>query len=332
MGRSDDIPAFEGFFDYSKIVAGSSILAADLICKKDHNIVLNWMGGLHHAKKAQASGFCYINDIVLSILHLLETYDKVLYVDIDVHHGDGVQEAFWTTNRVMTVSFHLYDPENHFFPGTGDLSELGDGEGRHYSLNVPLKAGCTDTTYKQVFESIMDRVFDYYRPDVVFLQCGADSLIGDILGQFNLSILGHAEAVSYIVNKGYPVILSGGGGYVPENVARCWAFESSLMLGKPIGGTLPDDLVYMNEYTDQEFFYNPPNYHNIKRDMNQSSDIVDIIKTCAKAMPPSMANPSIQDRFMSSHGKEVIDMIKKQHYILDSESEEEMIYEFEIIL
>lgn len=313
-------------------MAGSSILAADLICKREHDIVLNWMGGLHHARKSMASGFCYINDIVLSIMHMLETYDKVVYIDIDVHHGDGVQEAFWTTNRVMTVSFHLYDPENHFFPSTGDIDEIGEFAGKNYSINVPLKAGCSDATYKKVFETIIDKVFDYYRPDAVFLQCGADSLIGDSLGQFNISILGHAEAVNYVVKKGYPTILSGGGGYVPENVARCWAYESSVVLGKRIDENLPDNLVYSHEYSDKRFFYNPENTFGITKDSNRSSDISAIIEACYKAMPSSMANPAIHNRNMIKMDDMDYNLSKKHKFILDSESEEEIQYEFEIII
>jgi histone deacetylase 1/2 len=133
------------------------------------DIAINWAGGLHHAKKAEASGFCYINglslssfpihslwphlysDIVLGILELLRYHPRVLYVDIDVHHGDGVEEAFYTTDRVMTASFHKY---GEFFPGTGDLKDIGYNKGRNYSVNVPLRDGINDENYKSVFEPV----------------------------------------------------------------------------------------------------------------------------------------------------------------------------------
>ena len=108
---SCDIPAFPGFYEHSKLVAGSSLLAAELVAQGRHDVVLNWMGGLHHARKSKASGFCYVNDCVLAIVRLLHTFQRVLYIDIDVHHGDGVEEAFLISNRVMTLSFHQYDPE-----------------------------------------------------------------------------------------------------------------------------------------------------------------------------------------------------------------------------
>ncbi|KAH8035412.1 hypothetical protein HPB51_005136 [Rhipicephalus microplus] len=111
------------------------------------DIAINWSGGLHHAKKFEASGFCYVNDIVIAILELLKYHPRVLYIDIDIHHGDGVQEAFYLTDRVMTVSFHKYG--NYFFPGTGDMYELGAESGRYYSVNVPLKEGIDDASYFQ---------------------------------------------------------------------------------------------------------------------------------------------------------------------------------------
>lgn len=112
------------------------------------DIAINWAGGLHHAKKREASGFCYINDIVLAILELLRTYSRVLYIDIDCHHGDGVEEAFYTTDRVLTCSFHKF---GEYFPGTGTVSDIGMGKGLGYSLNVPLRDGLTDDGLKKVF-------------------------------------------------------------------------------------------------------------------------------------------------------------------------------------
>ena len=100
----------------------------------------------YHAKKCEASGFCYTNDIVLAILEMLKYYPRVLYLDVDVHHGDGVEEAFYLTDRVMTVSFHQYGEE--FFPGTGSIDSVGEGKGKYYSVNVPLKVGIDDDTYQ----------------------------------------------------------------------------------------------------------------------------------------------------------------------------------------
>ena len=114
FGVGDDCPIFDGLFQYCSLYTGASLDAARKLCNKQADIAVNWSGGLHHAKKSEASGFCYINDIVLAILQLLRHHPRVLYIDIDVHHGDGVEQAFWSTDRVLTVSFHKYDKEMFF--------------------------------------------------------------------------------------------------------------------------------------------------------------------------------------------------------------------------
>ena len=114
----EDCPVFDGLYEFCQLSSGGSVASAVKLNKQSADIAINWAGGLHHAKKSEASGFCYVNDIVLAILELLKYHQRVLYIDIDIHHGDGVEEAFYTTDRVMTVSFHKY---GEYFPGTGDL-------------------------------------------------------------------------------------------------------------------------------------------------------------------------------------------------------------------
>lgn len=179
-------------------------------------------------------------DIVLGILELLRHKERVLYVDIDVHHGDGVEEAFYTTDRVMTVSFHKY---GEYFPGTGELRDVGVGKGKYYAVNFPLRDGINDDSYKNIFEPIIQHVMDWYRPGAVVLQCGGDSLSGDRLGCFNLSMKGHANCVRFVKSFGLPVLVLGGGGYTMRNVARTWAYETGLLVGQDLAPTLP-----YNEY------------------------------------------------------------------------------------
>lgn len=202
--------------------------------------MINWSGGLHHAKKREASGFCYTNDIVLAILELLRTHSRVLYIDIDVHHGDGVEEAFYTTDRVMTCSFHKF---GDFFPGTGDLNDIGMKRGKKYAVNVPLRDGIDADTFGSIFRPVIQHIMDWYRPGAVVLQCGADSLAGDKLGCFNLSMQGHANCVAFVRSFGVPLMCVGGGGYTVRNVARTWTYETGLLLGKELSADLP-----FNEY------------------------------------------------------------------------------------
>ena len=142
--------------EYCQTYTGGSISGAARINQGCSDIVLNWSGGMHHAKKGEASGFCYVNDIVLAILELLKVHPRVLYIDIDIHHGDGVEEAFYLTNRVMTLSFH--QSGGAFFPGTGHLNDLGAKSGTNYSLNFPLLAGMDDASYESIFKPVVAKV------------------------------------------------------------------------------------------------------------------------------------------------------------------------------
>ncbi|OAA47942.1 histone deacetylase RpdA/Rpd3 [Metarhizium rileyi] len=247
----DDCPVFDGLFEFCGISAGGSMEGAARLNRQKCDIAVNWAGGLHHAKKCEASGFCYVNDIVLGILELLRFMKRVLYIDIDVHHGDGVEEAFYTTDRVMTVSFHKY---GEYFPGTGELRDIGVGQGKNYSVNFPLRDGITDDTYKSIFEPVIESVMKYYQPEAVVLQCGGDSLSGDRLGCFNLSMDGHANCVNYVKSFGLPTLVLGGGGYTMRNVARTWAYETGVLVGQEMDRTLPYNEYY--EYYAPDFELN----------------------------------------------------------------------------
>jgi histone deacetylase 1/2 len=165
----------------------------------------------------------FVNDIVLGILELLKFHQRVLYIDIDIHHGDGVEEAFYTTDRVMTASFHKF---GDFFPGTGDLKDDGAEKGKHYAVNFPMNDGIDDKTYASVFKPVIQKIMDVYRPGAVVLQCGADSLTGDRLGCFNLTVKGHGECVKFVKSFALPTLVLGGGGYNIRNVARCTSQEN----------------------------------------------------------------------------------------------------------
>lgn len=146
-----DNPPYEGAFEFCSISAGGSISGAHRLGNGAADVAINWAGGLHHAKKTAASGFCYINDIVLGILELLRTFPRVLYVDIDCHHGDAVEEAFYTTDRVLTCSLHKF---GDFFPGTGYMEDRGVQKGWKYSVNVPFRQGLCDESFHNVFEPV----------------------------------------------------------------------------------------------------------------------------------------------------------------------------------
>ncbi|GAA93406.1 hypothetical protein E5Q_00047 [Mixia osmundae IAM 14324] len=252
----DDCPIFDSMFDYCRQYAGASLSAARRLAAGTTDIAINWAGGLHHAKKSEASGFCYVNDIVLGILELLRVHARVLYIDIDIHHGDGVQEAFYNSNRVLTMSFHKYS--EHFFPGTGHMDELGSQLGKYFSLNVPLQDGIDNESYVALFKSIMEPTIATFQPSVIVLQCGADSLGCDRLGCFNLSIAAHGECVRFIKAFNLPLLVLGGGGYTIKNVSRCWTYETSVLLDahNDISNVLP--MTAYDDFFAPDFKLHPP--------------------------------------------------------------------------
>jgi histone deacetylase 1/2 len=215
-------------YDYCQIYTAGSLRGAAWLAQGNADIAINWAGGLHHAKKMEASGFCYVNDCVLAILELLKTYERVLYIDIDCHHGDGVEEAFFTTNRVLTVSFHKF---GEYFPGTGAIDDIGHGDGKYYSVNFPMNDGIDDFTYEQAYKPVMDAIMERFKPNAIVHQCGTDSLAGDRLGMFNLSVKGHGACITHMKSFGVPLLLIGGGGYCLRNVARCYTYETSIAVG-----------------------------------------------------------------------------------------------------
>ncbi|WVF66795.1 hypothetical protein IAT40_001537 [Kwoniella sp. CBS 6097] len=250
----DDCPIFYDLFSFCQQYAGASLAAARKLSSDSADIAINWSGGLHHAKKGEASGFCYVNDIVLGILELLRYHPRVLYIDIDIHHGDGVQEAFYLSNRVLTVSFHKYSAD--FFPGTGNLSEIGSDLGKYFSLNVPLQDGIDDESYISLFKAVMEPTITTFRPSAIVLQCGADSLGCDRLGTFNLSIAAHGECVRFIKSFSLPLLVLGGGGYRQSSVARCWAYETGVLAGVSLDNDLPVNNYY--EFFAPDYQLHPP--------------------------------------------------------------------------
>jgi histone deacetylase 1/2 len=273
VGRSGgDCPLFDNLFEFCQIYTGGSIDGARKLMTGNADIAINWAGGLHHAKKSEASGFCYTNDIVLAILEMLKFYPRVLYIDIDVHHGDGVEEAFYVTDRVMTVSFHKFG--DGFFPGTGDVWDKGSGSGTYYAVNFPLKNGIDDESYERVFQPVVQKVMEVFRPSAIVLQCGADSLANDRLGCFNLTVKGHAKCVKFVKGFAVPMLVLGGGGYNIRSVARCWAYETAVLLDTEIDDTIP--------YNDYWQYYEPDHklhFPKTAAENNNSREYLDKLKT-----------------------------------------------------
>jgi acetoin utilization protein AcuC len=226
LGPGDN-PVFPGVLDWSRLVAGASLLAAALVADGRADIAFNIGGGLHHARAAQASGFCYINDAVLAIQLLLRKGMRVVYVDIDAHHGDGVQEAFYATDRVLTISLH--ETGEALFPGTGFEEEIGEGEGKGYSVNIPLPAGAGDELFLLAFNKTVPDLIEAFKPDIIVSQLGVDTFRSDPLTHLNYTTNAFCEAVGTIRLLAPKWLALGGGGYDLANVARAWTLAWAIM-------------------------------------------------------------------------------------------------------
>ncbi len=238
LGPGDN-PVFKGLWDFSLLVCGGSLLGAKMISKAEAKIVFNIAGGLHHAHPSCASGFCYLNDPVLAIKYLNEQGFKVAYVDIDAHHGDGVQEAFYETDKILTISLH--QDGRTLFPETGFIEEKGKGLGEGYSINVPLPPGTDDDIFKEAIDSIVIPALNAFSPDVLVTQLGVDAFYNDPLANLSLSTNGFTYAVEKLKDFSLPWLALGGGGYNIPNLARAWTLALSIMLGLKLEDKLPQE-------------------------------------------------------------------------------------------
>lgn len=253
FGLGYDCPLIENVYEHCCSIAGASITAAHLINLDKFKYVVNWFGGWHHGKRDKASGFCYINDIALCILKLRQRYNRVLYVDLDQHHGDGVQEAFEYTNKVMTMSFHKYMPG--FFPGTGSLDDCGKGNGMYYSLNIPLHSGVDDETFATLFAKLFTQTVAAYRPEALVIQCGADSLHNDPIDQknpFNLTLNGYLKCIRTVMDTDLPAVFLGGGGYHFANTSRLWCSIVALLTEQKLEKDIPEHDYFLSYSPDYE--------------------------------------------------------------------------------
>ncbi|CAH8390395.1 unnamed protein product [Eruca vesicaria subsp. sativa] len=276
-----DSPVFRGLFDYCLIYAGGSIGAAGKLSRNEADIAINWSGGRHRAKRDKACGFGYVNDVVLGILELLKVFKRVLYIDIGYYHGDAVQEAFNKTDRVMTLSFHKR---------TGDITDYGVGKGEYYSLNAPLKNGLNDVNFTTLCVPVIHKAMEVYQPEAIVLLCGPDSLAGDELGKFNLTIKAHAACLRFIRSFNVPLMLFGGQGHTLGNVARCWCYETAVAVGKDLDDNRPmrvDDECFAPHY---QLHIEP----NPMEDLNTDKDIEKIKKTLLTQLSQVIHAPSVQ--------------------------------------
>ncbi|MBD3422024.1 MAG: acetoin utilization protein AcuC [Chitinivibrionales bacterium] len=222
-----DCPLFAHLFDYVSLAAGASVTGARLLLDGAADIAFNPSGGYHHAHAREAAGFCYVNDIVLAAETLVRGGKRVAFVDIDVHHCDGVQEAFYHRSDVLTISLH--EGGKTLFPGTGDVLEAGSGEGRGYSVNFPLPVGTYNKAYHKAWYGIVPPLLDAYKPDVIMLELGMDGLSGDPLAHLNLTNTVYIPILQKLLEYNLPLLVTGGGGYDINSTVRGWTLAWSVL-------------------------------------------------------------------------------------------------------
>ncbi len=230
---SEDCPVFKGMYEYAALACGATLTGAERLLSGEAEVAFNPSGGYHHARPAEAAGFCYVNDVVLACRRLASAGRRVLFVDVDAHHGDGVQEAFYDRADVMTISFH--ESGRTLFPGSGWEHEIGSGAGTGCSVNVPLPVGTYDEAFGKAFQAVAVPLMRAWRPDVIVLELGLDGLSGDPLAHLSLTNNAYAEVAEQVLAAGAPVLVTGGGGYHPQNTARGWALAWTVLCGVDAG-------------------------------------------------------------------------------------------------
>ena len=238
---SADNPVFPGVYDWAMSVAGASIQCAEGILSGNAARAFNPSGGLHHAMPSHASGFCHVNDGVLAIQALTRAGKRVAYVDIDAHHGDGVEHAFYKRSDVLTISIH--QSGRTIFPGTGFAHDIGEEAGVGYAANVPLSPGAGDDAYERTFREIVLPLLEAYQPDVLVTQLGSDAVLGDIVANLRLSLRGFEGCLQQFRALELPWIALGGGGYDVANVVRAWTLAWATMLDRELPDEIPSEWI-----------------------------------------------------------------------------------------
>jgi len=240
---TQDTPSFPGMDEAARWLVGGALHGARLISEREETRVLQLGGGLHHARRRFASGFCIYNDLAIAINSLTRHGLRVVYLDVDVHHGDGVQEILYEDPRVMTVSLH--ESGKYLFPGTGEVRELGSGVGRGLKLNLPLEPFTEGESYLEVLEQVVPAALRHFRPDVLVVQAGADAHFDDPLSDLMLTTRDYEAIFRRILEwadafTAGRVLFTLGGGYSFRATPRVWAILYLVMHDLPVVRDVPE--------------------------------------------------------------------------------------------
>ena len=285
---SEDCPVFPDVDKYASYPVGATIDAVMGVAAGRFRNAVSFFGGFHHAMPSMAAGFCYYNDCVIAIRKYKQMYPKtkVLYLDTDAHHSDGTQQAFYSDPTVLTISTHEYSMG--FFPGTGQVQEAGEGEGRGYSVNIPLPPLTDDVEYWKAFEELVIPIWKVYRPDLVLWEVGGDAHENDPLTDLMLTLDIYrrlSRTVRELVHLGSGKIVTvGGGGYDPVATGKIWTMVLADLANVPLPSTLPAEWIDLcrkygfdakrTGWTDMPVRTDPEHRQNVHRAVNETIETV----------------------------------------------------------
>jgi len=281
---TDECPVFPEVHRYARLPVGGVIDATLGVAAGKFKNAMSFAGGFHHATENQAAGFCYLNDTAVAIKKYkeLNPSKKVLYLDTDAHHGDGTQKAFYEDPEVLTISLH--ERSMGFFPGTGRSEEMGIGEGKGYSVNIPLPPLTDDFEYWKAFEDVVIPIWSAYKPDLVFWDVGADAHVGDPLADLMLTNDTYCRmtmTVRQLVHQGSrKLVVVGGGGYNPVTTAKVWTIVLAGLADVALPPEIPKEWLDLikkyglemrrDGWTDRPSRIDEEHYHKVNRAVDDS--------------------------------------------------------------
>lgn len=277
---SADCPVFDGLYEHAVLATGATLMGARMIMNHEVDVAFNPSGGFHHAFPERAAGFCYFNDVALACMLLAEAGRKVLYLDVDVHNGDGVAYAFKDRKDVMTISLH--ENPKILFPGTGFEDEIGEGPGKGYCVNLPLPAGTYDMVYLNAFQAVVLPLIRAFDPDVFVFELGADALAGDPLAHLQLTNNTYVDVINHLLGFDKPILMTGGGGYHVENTVRAWALGWSVLSGMDdgedlslgMGGVMMESTEWQGGLRDRDLVIPETQRRSVSSAINNSVEMV----------------------------------------------------------